>query len=184
MRSLWGASGSGLEARSPNRAVSEPLGSLGARCGGARLTAGPASDDALDDPPLQPLHRLDLEPDACEVIQGISHEVVGGDADAERVEHSLHGAYGKRCAAHVFEQHQPPAGAQDAMRLGHGSAVVRDRAQAERDDHGVEAVVLELQGLGVADPQVDVAPELLARLVAISSIWGLSSIPVRRTWAE
>jgi hypothetical protein len=90
--------------------------------------------------------------------------VVGAEADAQRVEDSLHGAYGWRWAAHVFEQDQPPAGAQDAVRLGHGRVVIGDRAQAERDEHRVEAVVFQLERLGVADAQVDVAPELLGPL--------------------
>ena len=55
---------------------------------GSRATAL-ASDDTLDDPPFQPLDALDLEPDVGEVIEGVSYEVVGAEAHAERVEHSL-----------------------------------------------------------------------------------------------
>src|SRR5215212_4892882 len=83
---------------------------LGSRCGDARLTTVLASDDALDDPPFQPLHALDLEPDVPEVIQGVAHEVVGREPDAERIEHPLHDACGKRRTAHMLEQHQSPAG--------------------------------------------------------------------------
>jgi len=51
------------------------------------------------------------------------------------------------------------------MRLGDSVAVVGDRAEAERDDHGVEALVLELERLRVADPQVDITPEVLGALL-------------------
>jgi hypothetical protein len=52
------------------------------------------------------------------------------------------------------------------VRLGHACAVVGDCAQAEGDDHGVEALIVELQCLSVAEPQVDFAPEFVGPLPA------------------
>jgi hypothetical protein len=54
---------------------------------------GLASDDALDDPGFQSLHALDLKPNTGEVVEGLSHQVVGAEAHGQRVEQSLHGAY-------------------------------------------------------------------------------------------
>jgi len=46
------------------------------------------------------------------------------------------------------------------MCLGRSRVVIGDRAEAERNDHGVETVVLEVERLRVTDPQVDVEPQL------------------------
>jgi hypothetical protein len=98
--------------------------------------------------------------------------VIGREPHAERVKHTLHGAYRARWAADVFEQHQPPARTQDPMRLGNSPTVIRDRAEAERDDHRVEAPVVELEGLRIADPQVDVSPHPLGPPLAyLQHLW-------------
>jgi len=134
MRSLWCASGSELEARSQTTRSRSREASLSTRRGHARLSTGLASDDALDDPPLQPLHPVDLEPGVPEVIQGVSHEVVGGEADAERVERSLHRAHGERrartCSSSTSRPPRPPPGRWPAR------APTCDRAPARAPQRG------------------------------------------------
>jgi hypothetical protein len=59
----------------------------------------------------------------------------------------------------VIDQQQTAARAQDARHLGDRASVIRDGAQPERAQHGVERPVREVQRLGVARPQVGLATE-------------------------
>jgi hypothetical protein len=105
--------------------------------------------------------------------------VVGGEADAERVERSLHGADGKRWAAHVFEQHQPAAGMQDP-----GASATARRSSGIVQSPNVMITVSKLwssNSSACASPirGSTSRPMSSARFLAISSIWGLSSMAVR-----
>jgi hypothetical protein len=82
------------------------------------------------------------------------------EANAQRIEHALRGSNGTRGASNVLQEHQATSRPQDPVSLGGRRAVVGDRAKGEGDDHGVEARALQLELLGVADPQVYVPPEL------------------------
>jgi hypothetical protein len=55
----------------------------------------------------------------------------------------------------VLEQHEAPTRTEHPPHLGHGGAIVRDRAQRQRAHHRVKRGVLELERLRVPQPQLD-----------------------------
>src|SRR5207249_901692 len=65
-----------------------------------------------------------------------------------------------RWALHVFEDDEPAAGTEQPPDLSDRRALVRDGAQRERGYDRVESIVGKLQGLGVAEAEVDLAAEL------------------------
>lgn len=94
------------------------------------------------------------------MVKRVAKQMVGLEADGERIEQPLDDAYRKRWAADVLEQKQPSARAQHPQCLADRLPLAGNRAEPERADHRVEALVTELQGLGVADPQIGVASKL------------------------
>ena len=76
--------------------------------------------------------------------------------------------------AHVLKHHQSSPG----RRTAGLSRRVRDRAEAERACNDVEALVLELKCLGVAESQVRPMAELLRTLSSDREQLGLSSMLV------
>jgi hypothetical protein len=68
--------------------------------------------------------------------------------------------------ADVFEHQQLAAGTQDAEGFGGGKAGVGDREEAQRAGDGVEAVVRELEVLGVAESEIGLPGEVLNAALA------------------
>jgi hypothetical protein len=79
------------------------------------------------------------------------------EAEKQQLEQTLRGFEPGVTAADVLRQDEPAAGAHHAANLADGGAVAGDRAQGERAGDGVEALIGELERLGVADSQVGVA---------------------------
>jgi hypothetical protein len=92
----------------------------------------------LDDSPLRALLLLDLEARGSQVLQRLAGQVVGCEADAQRLNRPLH------------RPHCP-----------HRAAVVGNRAEREGEEDAVEAGVGEVEGLGVAEAKVCLAAEFL-----------------------
>jgi len=85
--------------------------------------------------------------------------MLAGQRDADPLVQPLRGPQRTRGRGHVIDQQQTAARAQDARHLGDRASVIRDGAQPERAQHGVERPVREVQRLGVARPQVGLATE-------------------------
>jgi hypothetical protein len=64
-----------------------------------------------------------------------------------------------RLADHVVQEQQPPARPQHPPHLGDGAPVVGDATQHQRADNGVERRVGQVEILGVAEAQIDLAAE-------------------------
>jgi len=90
-----------------------------------------------------------------EVVKRFSEEVVAFEAHGERVEQSLAEPDRQRLGCGLFEQQKAATRSEHALCLGDGGAVVRDSAQRQGADDGVEALVGKLERLCVADAQVD-----------------------------
>src|SRR6266540_6676115 len=88
--------------------VPEPL------CGGTRFPRR----DALDDPQLRALEPLDIEPLGPQVLERLAEQVVGLEANRERVEQPLRQAHRQQRAAHMLEQNEPPARPQHPPDFG------------------------------------------------------------------
>jgi hypothetical protein len=67
--------------------------------------------DALDDAELRALERLDLEALGAQVLERLAKQVVGFEANGERVEEPLCETDRQQRVAHVLEQQKAAAGA-------------------------------------------------------------------------
>jgi hypothetical protein len=70
------------------------------------------------------------------------------DAEVERLHPVLQPGELRVLGAHVLDEQQPAARAQDATELAQGPGLVVDRAQHQRRDRDVEAFIFERQVLG------------------------------------
>jgi hypothetical protein len=95
------------------------------------------------------------------VVERLAQQMVRLQAQEQRLQQPLYEAHGEQRAAHVFEQQKVSARAQHPSGLGDGPAVVRDRAEGESADHGVEGPIGEVQVLGIADAQVGVPAQVV-----------------------
>src|SRR6266511_4424874 len=105
---------------------------------------------ALDDAELRALELLHLEPLGPQVFEWLAEQVVGLEANRERLEQPLAEAHRQHWAAHVLEQEEAAAAPQHPPDLGDGGAVVGDRAQRQRGDDSVEGLVGKVERLRVA----------------------------------
>ena len=64
----------------------------------------------------------------------------------------------------MLQQQQPAAWAENPERLPGRGGRVRDRAETERAGDGVEALVRQIERLGVPDAKVDLAHQILGAL--------------------
>jgi hypothetical protein len=129
---------------------------LGRVAGRRRL----ASDDTLDDPPLRALEVLDLEPRGPQVLEWLTHQVVALKPNRQRIKRTLHGADRQHGTADVLEGHIATARTQNPVSFGDGSPGIGNRAQRERADDGVVALVWKVEGLSIAKTHIGVATEL------------------------
>jgi hypothetical protein len=72
----------------------------------------------------------------------------------------------------MLHQEQLSARAENPVRFAHRAPVVGDRAERKGENHGVEARIGKLEGLGIADSKVDLAPELVRSLTSEFEHWG------------
>jgi hypothetical protein len=93
------------------------------------------------------------------VAQRSAQEVLALQRHGGQLQRPLDHPGGPGGRGDVVGEEQQPARAQDPAHLGDGLAVVGDRAQRERADHGVEAGVGKRQGESVGLAQVRVAAE-------------------------
>jgi len=71
----------------------------------------------------------------------------------------------------MLHQQQLSARTENPLRLADRGAVVRDGAEGEGEDNGVEGLVGKIHGLCVADPQVGLPPELVRSLASDVEHW-------------
>jgi GNAT superfamily N-acetyltransferase len=117
--------------------------------------------DALDDAPFRSLEALDLEAFGGEIVERLARQVVGREANGERFEKALEKSNRQQRASDVFEQEDVSARAEHTPCLRDRAARVGNRAEAERADDRVEALVRELECLRVAEAQIGIPPELV-----------------------
>lgn len=71
----------------------------------------------------------------------------------------------------MLERQESTTRAQDAFCLAHRLTVVGDGTERKRADDRVEVLVGKVKGLGVADPKIRLAPQLLRSLSGDLKHW-------------
>jgi RNA polymerase sigma-70 factor, ECF subfamily len=128
------------------------------RHGGARGSARAGrllGQDAFDDAEAQARLLDDLEPDVLEVVQRVAQQVVAGRSDAPGIQPPLDRPDRAKVAPNVLEQHEPATGTEHAEGLPDRLPVVRDGAQRQGGDDGIDARIVQVERLGVTQPQID-----------------------------
>src|SRR6266542_4214625 len=118
-----------------------------------------AGGEPFDDAELGALVPFDLESLGLDVEQGAAAQVLLPERQGDPLQQPLDRSHPPWRAGNVVQQQQPAAWAQHPPHLRHGSPVVGDAAQRQRADHDVERGVGQVEGLGVAQAQVDLAAE-------------------------
>jgi hypothetical protein len=128
----------------------------------ARLAHGVrlASAYPFDEPPFRAFDRFDLEAFSREVVERLACQVVGRKVQRERFEQVLDEPDCEQRASHVLEEQDASAWAKHASCFRDGPARVGDGAEGERADDRVEGPVVEVERLGIAEPQIGVPSEL------------------------
>jgi hypothetical protein len=112
-------------------------------------------------PELAPLQVHDCYRFVSKVVQGITQQVVGFQPNQQRIEQLLNDANCRDWATYMFEPNESSAWLQNAHQLMNRLRVIRNRAQAKRNYHGIKRLVNEAQRLRVTDLQDDVTSKLL-----------------------
>src|SRR2546426_8606331 len=126
-----------------------------------------ASGHPLDDAPLRALDALDHKSFLPQPVEWLAQEVIRYKPNRKWIQDALHESHRARWAAHVFEEQESAAGAEDALYFSHGENVIRNRAERQRRDHAVERAVRQGEGLRVAEAQVHDDPELARALTRV-----------------
>ena len=92
-------------------------------------SGGSPRDAALHDAPAVALELLDVEAEPLQMLERLPHEVVGHEADRERVEQMLTATNELSRAADVLGEEESPSWAQHPTNLGDRGSVVGDRAE-------------------------------------------------------
>src|SRR5680860_1074256 len=127
--------------------------------------ARPAPDQRLRDRwgfgQLAALQLFEGQPRGLDVGDGVAVAVAAvGEEPPGRLEAVLPARGAGLLGADVLEEEQLPAGLEDPRRLGECGMRVRHRAEDQREDRRVEAVVREGQLFGARFDQLDLGPAL------------------------
>jgi hypothetical protein len=98
------------------------------------------------------------------MIERIAKQMVARVPDRKRLQQPLQRPHERLPTPNVFEQDQRTTGTQHTPSLRQGTAIIRDRAERERADNGVESFGWEAKVLSVADTEVDVSTHCLRAL--------------------
>jgi len=110
------------------------------------------------------MNLVDLKAGTGQVVERLPGQVGCQKADGERLEEALNATDGGRGAADVLQHQQLPARPEHSESLFGGGVRVRDRAETEGAGHRLETLVRQVEILDVADPEVNLAAELLGPL--------------------
>jgi hypothetical protein len=81
--------------------------------------------------------------------------VIALEARGQRIQEPLADPHSPNSAAHVLEQQQPSAGPQHPAGLRDSKPNVGDRTQRQRRDDRVKVLVRKIQGLRVAQMEIN-----------------------------
>jgi len=81
------------------------------------------------------------------------------EPSGERIDDPLPESNDRIRALDVLDEHQTAAGSQHSVGLRYRAAIIRDRAQRQGEHSRIETLIFELQRLGIADKEPDLATQ-------------------------
>lgn len=124
-----------------------------ARALGKRIQVFNVFDEILEQAEIQASNAYEKAVLVGQLLDGYQYQYQTVTLFArERFEHLLNASSDTRSAAHMLDRYEPSARTQDSLHLGDRRRIIRDRAQREGANHGVETRIGKLQLVGVTRP--------------------------------